>query len=213
MFTGIVEEKGKVIALEKSGDSCVLKIAANVVTEGLAIGDSVAVNGVCLTAVSVSESHFCADVMNQTLKMSSLGALKPQSSVNLERAMAANGRFGGHIVSGHIDGVGKITAIRRDANAVWYTISASSELMRYIVAKGSVALDGISLTVAELDSGSFSVSLIPHTAKSTVLGEKRVGDTVNIENDVIAKYVEKLLSPQQPQKSGITMEFLLENGF
>lgn len=213
MFTGIVEEKGKVITLEKSGDSCVLKIAANVVTEGLAIGDSVAVNGVCLTAVSVSDSHFCADVMNQTLKMSSLGALKPQSSVNLERAMAANGRFGGHIVSGHIDGVGKITAIRRDANAVWYTISASSELMRYIVAKGSVALDGISLTVAELDSGSFSVSLIPHTAKSTVLGEKRVGDTVNIENDVIAKYVEKLLSPQQPQKSGITMEFLLENGF
>ena len=213
MFTGIIEEIGKIKRLTGDGSCTRLWVQAQTVLEGTKIGDSIAVDGICLTVAELFPDGFSAGVMAETLRRSALGGKRAGDTVNLERAMAANGRFGGHIVSGHIDGVGKVTAIRRDANAVWYTISASSELMRYIVAKGSVALDGISLTVAELDSGSFSVSLIPHTAKSTVLGEKRVGDTVNIENDVIAKYVEKLLSPQQPQKSGITMEFLLENGF
>lgn len=216
MFTGIVEEKGKVISLKKSDKSCVLEIAANVVTQQLAIGDSVAVNGVCLTMVFVGKTSFCADVMNQTLKMSSLGSLKTGDSVNLERAMPANGRFGGHIVSGHIDGVGEIISVKPDANAIWYTVSAAPELMRYIVDKGSVALDGISLTVARVNETSFSVSVIPHTAKMTVLGDKRTGDKVNIENDIIAKYIEKLTMPpiaQKAEKSGITMEFLTENGF
>lgn len=216
MFTGIVEEKGRVISLKKSDKSCVLEIAANVVTQQLELGDSVAVNGVCLTMVSITKSSFCADVMNQTLKMSSLGALKPGDSVNLERAMSAQGRFGGHIVSGHIDGTGEIISVKPDANAIWYTVSAAPELMRYIVDKGSVALDGISLTVAKVTDDSFSVSVIPHTAKITVLGEKKAGDRVNIENDIIAKYVEKLMLPKiekTPKKSGITMEFLMENGF
>ena len=164
---------------------------------------------------SLDPGGFTADVMHETLNRSSLGSLTAGSRVNLERAMAANGRFGGHIVSGHIDGTGTITALRQDDNAVWYTISASPELLRYIVEKGSIAIDGISLTVAAVGESWFSISAIPHTVAVTTLGEKRPGDTVNLENDVIGKYVEKLLRPQpQPEaKSFLTLEFLAQNGF
>ena len=215
MFTGIVEELGTIQAVQRGKSSVVLSIAAREVLSDLKIGDSVAVNGVCLTATGKDSGGFTADVMHETLNRSALGALSVGSRVNLERAMPADGRFGGHIVSGHIDGTGVITAVRPDDNAVWYTVSAGPELLRYIVEKGSVAIDGISLTVAAVETGSFSVSLIPHTAACTTLGEKRAGDAVNLETDIIGKYVEKLLRPEadiQPQ-SRITWAFLAENGF
>ena len=215
MFTGIVEELGQVKALSLRGNSGTLTVKAKKVLEGTKIGDSIAVNGVCLTVTNMKNNEFSADVMAETVRRSSLGALRDGSYVNLERAMAANGRFGGHIVSGHIDGTGTITALRKDDNAVWYTISASPELLRYIVEKGSIAIDGISLTVAAVGESWFSISAIPHTVAVTTLGEKRPGDTVNLENDVIGKYVEKLLRPQpQPAaKSSLTLEFLAQNGF
>ena len=215
MFTGIVEEMGVLRSVRRGAHSAVLSIGAETVLSDLKIGDSVAVNGVCLTATTVDAGGFTADVMHETLNRSSLGALVPGSPVNLERAMAANGRFGGHMVAGHIDGTGTITARRQDDNAVWYTVSAAPSLLRYIVEKGSIAIDGISLTVAAVETDRFSVSVIPHTAAVTVLGRKRPGDTVNLETDLIGKYVEKLLRPAEDTapKGGISLEFLMENGF
>lgn len=215
MFTGIVEELGTIRAVRRGPHSAALSIAAHTVLSDLKIGDSVAVNGVCLTATSVDGSGFTADVMHETLNRSSLGALGVGSRVNLERAMAADGRFGGHIVSGHIDGTGLISAVRPDDNAVWYTVSAAPELLRYIVEKGSITIDGISLTVAAVEADRFSVSLIPHTASVTTLGQKSPGDLVNLETDILGKYVEKLLRPAQdpPPQSKLTWEFLAENGF
>ena len=185
----------------------------------LKLGDSVAVNGVCLTASDLGDAYFSADVMHETLSRSTLGELKRGSKVNLERALPAQGRFGGHIVSGHIDGCGTISAIKQDDNAVWYTIKAGTELLRYIVPKGSIALDGISLTVARVTDSDFSVSLIPHTLKETALMYKRVGSRVNLENDILGKYVEKLLQPasdtdeHRQVPSCITEDFLTQNGF
>jgi riboflavin synthase, alpha subunit len=215
LFTGIVEELGTIRAVRRGAASAVLSIGASEVLSDLKIGDSVAVNGVCLTVTSLDDGGFTADVMHETLNRSSLGALIPGSRVNLERAMPANGRFGGHIVSGHIDGTGKVASVRPDDNALWYTIYAAPELLRYIVEKGSVTIDGISLTVAAVDEVSFSVSLIPHTAAVTTLGKKRAGDTVNLETDIIGKYVEKLLhpAPEPERQGGISLEFLAENGF
>ena len=214
MFTGIIEEVGTVETVRRSGTTSFIPINAEKVLEGTNLGDSIAVNGVCLTVTDSGQNWFQADVMNETLSRSSLGSLRSGSSVNLERAMAANGRFGGHIVSGHIDGTGLITAIENDGIAVWYTISADEPIMRYIVEKGSVAIDGISLTVAKVADGSFSVSIIPHTASQTILSQKKCGDTVNLENDIIAKYVEKLMKPQTTQTSGgVTMDALMRNGF
>lgn len=215
MFTGIVEELGVVRAVHRGRHSSVLSIGARQILSDLKVGDSVAVNGVCLTATRVEDCGFTADVMHETLNRSSLGSLRMGSHVNLERALAANGRFGGHIVSGHIDGTGTITALRRDDNAVWYTVAAPPELLRYIVEKGSIAIDGISLTVAAVGENWFSISAIPHTVAVTTLGEKREGNVVNLENDVIGKYVEKLLRPQAPPeaKSSITLEFLDKYGF
>ena len=214
MFTGIIEEVGTVKAVNRSGASSFIEIQAKKVLEDVNIGDSIAVNGVCLTVTHFGGGVFRADVMNETLSRSSLGSLTSGSPVNLERAMAANGRFGGHIVSGHIDGTGTITDFRNDGIAVWYTVAAPPELLRYIVEKGSIAIDGISLTVAKVTDTSFSVSVIPHTAAKTILDSKKKGDIVNLENDIIGKYVEKLLKPEEtaPQ-SGITMEFLARNGF
>ena len=214
MFTGIIEEVGTVKAVKRSGTSSFIEIQAKKVLEDVHLGDSIAVNGVCLTVTHSDGSVFRADVMNETLSRSSLGSLTAGSHVNLERAMAANGRFGGHIVSGHIDGTGTVSDIRNDGIAVWYTITAPPELLRYIVEKGSIAIDGISLTVAKVTETSFSVSIIPHTAAQTILGTKKTGDIVNLENDIIGKYVEKLMKPAEaaPQ-SGITMEFLAKNGF
>ena len=210
MFTGIVEEIGVIRQIRRGAHSSVLTIGADTVLSDLKIGDSVAVNGVCLTATSLGSDSFTADVMHETLRRSSLGSLAPGSRVNLERAMAANGRFGGHI-----DGTGRIASTRRDDNAVWYTVETPAPLLRYIVEKGSITIDGISLTVATVEQDRFSVSVIPHTAQVTILGEKGPGDTVNLETDIIGKYVEKLLQPApEPTGSrGVTLEFLAENGF
>ena len=215
MFTGIVEEIGTVRAVRRGAHSSVLSIGAVRIQNGLKIGDSVAVNGVCLTVCSKDSGGFTADVMHETLNRSSLGCLSVGSRVNLERAMAADGRFGGHIVSGHIDGVGGIRALQRDDNALWYTVEAAPQVLRYIVEKGSIAMDGISLTVASVSEPDFSVSVIPHTASATILGEKRPGDPVNLETDVIGKYVEKFLcaSKEAPTSRGVTLEFLAQNGF
>lgn len=215
MFTGIVEEKGIVKAVQKGSSSSFIRIGCHRILSDVHIGDSIAVNGVCLTVTAFDKDSFKADVMNETLMRSSLGSLKNGSTVNLERAMSANGRFGGHIVSGHIDGTGIICDIKNDGIAVWYTVKASADILRYIVEKGSIAIDGISLTVAKVSSNNFSVSIIPHTAEQTILSDKKIGDTVNLENDIVGKYVEKLLktSDDKKRKSGISFEFLRQNGF
>lgn len=215
MFTGIIEEVGTVSTVHKSGTSSFIRIQAKTVLTDVHLGDSIAVNGVCLTVTAFDNSTFQADVMNETLSRSSLGSLTNGSPVNLERAMSANGRFGGHIVSGHIDGTGTVTAIENDGIAVWYTISADSSILRYIVEKGSIAIDGISLTVAKVTDTDFSVSVIPHTAAQTNLSSKKIGSIVNLENDIVGKYVEKLLRPDSRPQSGskITLDFLAENGF
>jgi riboflavin synthase len=212
MFTGIVEEVGKVCEVRQSGNSSYIRIQAQKVLEDVHLGDSIAVNGVCLTVTHFDSTTFQADVMNETLSRSSLGSLRSGSPVDLERAMSAEGRFGGHIVSGHIDGTGIISDIKNDGIATWYTISAKPEIMRYIVEKGSIAIDGISLTVAKVTDSTFSVSIIPHTASQTVLSSKNKGDIVNLENDIVAKYVEKLMKPDSA-KSSLSMEFLAKNGF
>ena len=217
MFTGIVEEVGTLKAIRKGAHSAVLEIQAKVVLEDIHLGDSIAVNGVCLTATSFSPSGFTADVMHETLNRSALSALRPGSRVNLERAMAANGRFGGHIVAGHVDGVGTVRRIEKDDNAIWYTIAAGPEILRYVVEKGSITIDGISLTVARVDSDSFAISAIPHTVSVTVLADRKPGDQVNLETDIVGKYVEKLLqtppTAEEERKSGITREFLTRYGF
>ena len=213
MFTGIIEEVGTVKAVHRSGSSSYIKIQAEKVLSDVHIGDSIAVNGVCLTVTHFDSTTFRADVMNETLERSSLGSLTSGSPVDLERAMSAEGRFGGHIVSGHIDGTGTVTDIKNDGIATWYTISAKPEIMRYIVEKGSIAIDGISLTVARVTESDFSVSIIPHTAAQTVLSQKKTGDIVNLENDIVAKYVEKLMRPAETASGGITLDFLAKNGF
>ena len=216
MFTGIIEEVGTVRRVLSGGTAGEISIRAAAVLEGTHIGDSIAVNGVCLTVTGMTGDGFTADVMPETLRRTNLGRLNSDSRVNLERAMAAGGRFGGHIVSGHIDGVGTIRSMRREENAVWVTIAAPTPILRLIVEKGSIAIDGVSLTVAEVTSESFSVSIIPHTGAQTILLSKRPGEQVNLENDVGGKYVQRLLEPYQtetPKSGGITEEFLMQYGF
>lgn len=213
MFTGLIEEIGRVKSIQMGNVSGVISIESSTIITDINLGDSVAVNGVCLTLTGIKGNTFEADIMAETFRRSSLGNLKAKSYVNLERAMLASGRFGGHIVSGHIDGTGIITDIRSEENAIWYTISAQMEILNYIVEKGSIAIDGISLTVAYVDDKCFQVSIIPHTKKETILQYKKSGDIVNLECDVIGKYVEKLLGIQKKGKSEITLEFLRENGF
>ncbi len=218
MFTGIVEEIGEISAIKKNAKSAELTIKANVVLQGTKIGDSIAVNGICLTATSIHGNTFTADVMAETMRRTSLGELSAGSKVNLERAMAADGRFGGHIVSGHIDGTGTISELVREENAVWVTICTDEKILRLIIEKGSIAIDGISLTVAYVDEKCFKVSIIPHTASETTLLSKKPGETVNLENDVVGKYVEKLLginiqNDNKMKKSGLSESFLLEHGF
>lgn len=195
MFTGIVEETGTVRNLDLAGSSGELQIRADKVLAGTRVGDSIAVNGVCLTVTRLTPEGFTADVMAETVRRSSLGQLRAGDRVNLERAMAADGRFGGHIVAGHIDGVGTIRAAVPEGNAVWITIDAPPQILRYIVEKGSIAIDGISLTVAYVDESVFKVSVIPHTAAETTLLSKKAGDIVNLENDIVGKYIEKLMRP------------------
>lgn len=215
MFTGIIEETGEICEIKKETLSARIKVRCRKVLEGTNVGDSIAVNGICLTVTSLAKDGFTADVMAETMRRSSLSGLKVPGKVNLERAMAADGRFGGHIVSGHIDGTGQVQQVRQEENAVWYTIAANPQLLRYIVEKGSVALDGVSLTVAKVTKGEFQVSVVPHTRQETTLAGKGAGSIVNIECDVIGKYVEKLLSaPNAPQQeSKISENFLMEHGF
>ena len=211
MFTGIIEEIGTVRRIEHGAKGARLTIQAKTVLEDTRIGDSIATNGVCLTVVSMTGDSFSADVMAESLRRSSLGTLQGGSPVNLERAMAANGRFGGHIVSGHIDGTGTIASQKREDNAVWVKIKTPAPLLRYIVEKGSIAIDGVSLTVAAVTDTDFSVSIIPHTGAQTILLGKKPGDPVNLECDVIGKYVEKLTAPHKTGE--ISTNFLAENGF
>ncbi len=214
MFTGIIEEIGHIKSVIQGSRSGEIGIFAKKVLEGTNIGDSIAVNGVCLTVTRITTDGFFADVMPETLKRTNLGNLKNGDKVNLERAMPANGRFGGHIVSGHIDGIGKISSIIKDENAVRIHISTSPEILGLIIEKGSICIDGISLTVTDVDKKEFGVSIIPHTASQTTLSSKKVGDSVNLENDIVGKYVKKLTQKDDSQKqSRITMEFLAENGF
>ena len=211
MFTGIIEEVGTVRRIERGAKGARLTIGAKTVLEDTRIGDSIATNGVCLTVVSMTGDSFSADVMAESLRRSSLGTLQGGSPVNLERAMAANGRFGGHIVSGHIDGTGTIASQKREDNAVWVKVKAPAPLLRYIVEKGSIAIDGVSLTVAAVTETDFSVSIIPHTGAQTILLGKKPGEPVNLECDVIGKYVEKLIQPHKT--GGISTDFLAANGF
>lgn len=220
MFTGLIEEMGTVTQINMGAKSGELHISTESILKTSHIGDSIAVNGVCLTVTHINGNVFTADVMAETFRRSSLRELTAGTYVNLERAMPADGRFGGHIVSGHIDGTGSITNIVREENAVWYTIHADAGLLKYIVEKGSIAIDGISLTVAYVDEEAFKVSIIPHTAKQTILQYKKQGHTVNLECDIIGKYVEKMLhygsntAPEvKKEKSNITMDFLRQNGF
>lgn len=215
MFTGIIEEIGTIKGIKRGNRSVVLEVKAKKVLEDLKVGDSIATNGVCLTVTSFSGGSFCADVMPETMQRSNLGGLHAGDPVNLERALSLNGRLGGHIVSGHVDGMGKIVGREKDENAIWVMIATSADLLRYIVEKGSITIDGISLTVVAVTDSGFTVSIIPHTQDETTLVKKQVGDDVNLENDVIAKYVEKLMRPAAPAepKGGLTLDFLLANGF
>ncbi|WP_315111759.1 riboflavin synthase [Clostridium intestinale] len=215
MFTGIVEEIGTVVDFEALQNVLRIKVQASKVLEETYLGDSISTNGVCLTVTDIGKNYFYADVMGETVRRSNLGTLKKGDKVNLERAMAANSRFGGHIVSGHIDGKGKITSYEKEGNAVWITIDTDKEILKYVVEKGSIAIDGISLTVAYVDEKKFKVSIIPHTSEETTLLKKKIGEEVNLECDVIGKYVEKLLgfNKKNDEKKSITMDFLINNGF
>lgn len=213
MFTGIVEELGIIRKISISGHSGSITIEASKVLEGTRIGDSIAVNGICLTVTSMAGDSFTADIMAETVRRSSLKGAVSGDKVNLERAMVADGRFGGHIVSGHVDGTGTIIGMHREENAVWVTISAEPSIMKFIVEKGSVCLDGISLTVAKVGTTDFSVSVIPHTGEETTLLRKKTGSLINIENDVVGKYVERLLNFKNNESTGITMDFLKKYDF
>ncbi|MGM9529959.1 MAG: riboflavin synthase [Phascolarctobacterium sp.] len=219
MFTGLVAELGTVQRLARQGNSYHLTVGAKKVLDNLKIGDSVAVNGACLTVVRMDDSGFTADVMPETVRLTNIGSLQPGSRVNLERTLRLCDGLDGHIVSGHVEGLGTISEQRPEGIAVVVTISAPPELLKYIIKKGSIAIDGISLTVTEVTDTSFSVSLIPHTAKETTLGLKKVGDSVNLETDILGKYVERMLTwnsahAQQKGKSDtLNMKTLLENGF
>ena len=214
MFTGLVEEIGKVESVVRSTKSSKITIRANEVLEGVKLGDSIATNGVCLTVNSFDNGRFSADVMAETIRRSNLRSLAPGDAVNLERALRLGDRLGGHLVSGHIDGTGTIEGLQAEDNAVWVTISAPGEILKYIVQKGSIAIDGVSLTVAYIDDSVFKVSIIPHTKDQTTLLGKKPGDEVNLECDMIGKYIEKLLvTRESPASQGIDLNFLSENGF
>lgn len=214
MFTGLIEEIGEIQAVIKETKAAKIQIKAAAILDDVKIGDSISTNGVCLTVTEFTSGSFTVDVMAETMRRSNLHLLTPGNKVNLERALKADGRLGGHFVSGHIDGMGTITGYEKEENAVWVTVSAGEDLLRYIVLKGSVAIDGVSLTVAYADSQVFRVSVIPHTKELTTLIRKKTGDKVNIECDVIGKYVEKLLYPKTDQvKKEIDMDFLSRNGF
>ncbi|WP_340024497.1 riboflavin synthase [Paenibacillus sp. FSL K6-1096] len=221
MFTGLIEEVGVLRSVSGGGEMMVLSIGASLIMDDLKIGDSVAVNGVCLTATSLGDSHFTVDVMPETYRNSTLKELRPGSRINLERAMAAGGRFGGHIVQGHVDGTGEIRSVKRNQNAVVFGIAPErKDLFKFIIPKGSITIDGISLTVVTAEAATFTVSIIPHTLGETILNHKRPGDRVNLECDVLGKYVDHLLhygsragDEEAKGSSKISHDFLAANGF
>lgn len=217
MFTGIVEEIGVVECIKKGEKSSKLIVRCNKVLNQTKLGDSICTNGVCLTITNIGKNSFEADVMPETLRKSNLQKLKIGSIVNLERAISLQTRLGGHIVSGHIDGIGEIVDLEKEDNGLWISIKASQEVLKYIIYKGSISIDGISLTVGYVDNKIFKVSIIPHTLEKTILLKKIVGETVNLECDMIGKYIEKFLgldNPTQNKKnSRINEDFLKANGF
>ena len=208
MFTGIIEELGKVEKLTNNQ----ITITAKTALDGTKIGDSIAVNGVCLTVTNINTNSFCADVSPETMKVTALGNLKTGSFVNLERALPADGRFGGHIVSGHIDDRAKCISIKKVTDFYELIIELTDDCSKYVVKKGSIAINGISLTIAEVSGNIIKIAIIPHTFENTNLKTLQSGDYVNIETDIFAKYIEKFLSTSD-NKTGISMEFLMENGF
>lgn len=215
MFTGLIEEIGRVKAISKGARASVLTISASKVLSDVKLGDSISTNGVCLTVVSFTKDTFTADVMPETMKRSNLDRLKSGDAVNLERALRLGDRLGGHLVSGHIDGMGQVKNIDEDENAIWLTVEAAPMMMQYIIEKGSVALDGISLTVATASLSDFKVSIIPHTKDVTTLHAKNVGDWINIECDMLGKYIaraEQFKGMAEDHKK-LNLAFLRENGF
>ncbi|GGH75928.1 riboflavin synthase [Pullulanibacillus pueri] len=215
MFTGIIEEIGRVSDISQKAEAFVLTIEAHNMLEDIKRGESIAVNGVCLTVTSFSTYTFTADVMHETLRATSLQSLQRGSRVNLEKAMGAKGRFGGHFVTGHVDGIGKIKSKKQRGNACDYKIQTNPELLKTMIVKGSVAVDGTSLTLFDIDEETFTLSLIPHTMAMSVLGEKGVNDVVNIESDMMGKYIYHFLVDQESSKksSQMTKSFLKQNGF
>lgn len=216
MFTGLVEEIGLISSIKKRVDSFQITINALKVLEDIKLGDSIATNGICLTVTSFTDNSFTVDVMSETLKVSSLASISKGDVVNLERALKLGDRFGGHIVSGHIDGVGNILNFKTNDNSTEVSISASSDILKYIIYKGSIAIDGVSLTVFYVDDFSFKVSIIPHTGIETTLLSKNIGAKVNLECDMVGKYIEKLLyfnNKEKDSKKDLSINFLSENGF
>ena len=213
MFTGIIEEIGTVRSVTPGKDAATLEIGASVVLEDVHLGDSIAVNGVCLTVTEFNRDSFKADLMPETLKATSLAAAKTGTPVNLERALRADGRLGGHIVSGHIDCTAKVRSKRQEGNAIYMELAVPAEYSVYLVRKGSVALDGTSLTIFDAGKDSITVSLVPHTRASTILGSKLPGDLVNLECDILAKYAERMLQPSAGQADSLSLNTLKENGF
>lgn len=214
MFTGIVEEVGIVKEIVHQEEKSFISIKCSKVLENTKIGESISTNGVCLTVINIGKDYFQADVMGETLNRSNIGRLKNGSKVNLERALTLTSRLGGHIVSGHIDGVGEIVDIKKEGISTWITIKAPYEILKYIVEKGSISINGVSLTVAYVDEVSFKVSIIPHTSYETNLIMNKVGEQVNLECDILGKYVEKLIGNKKDEnKYNITEEFLISNGF
>lgn len=211
MFTGIVEEIGKVKGITTTATGGKITLEAKKVLEETKLGDSIAVNGVCLTVTEIGANYFQADIMGETFRRSNLKKLSIGDFVNLERAMAANGRFGGHMVSGHIDGVGNILSMQQEGNAMWVEIKASDQIQSLVIEKGSIGIDGISLTVAKVTKDSFFVSVIPHTGQETTLLKKKPTEEVNLENDMVAKYIKHFLYKEQEEtekKEEMTMDFL-----
>ncbi|MBU5483641.1 riboflavin synthase [Clostridium sp. MSJ-11] len=217
MFTGIIEEIGKVKAIKKGQHSASITIQSLKVIEDVKLGDSICTNGVCLTVTAFTKEDFTVDVMPETMRKSNLKDLSIGSQVNLERALKVSDRLGGHIVSGHIDGRGRIRGFKKEDNAIWITVEAPVEILKYVIYKGSITIDGVSLTVAHVDNSEFKVSVIPHTGEETILLMKKLGDEVNLECDIIGKYVEKLMHFNDERKnygeSSINLNYLSENGF
>ncbi|PJK15993.1 riboflavin synthase [Chryseomicrobium excrementi] len=213
MFTGIIEELGTIKRVSRSQEAMTLTIEAETILQDVALGDSIAINGICLTVTSFSKTQFTVDVMPETFAATTIGQLKAGNRVNLERAMAANGRFGGHFVTGHCDAVGTITSILANQNAIQMTIQFPENFRPYVIQKGSITVDGVSLTIFGLSQRELMISIIPHTVDKTILHSKKVGDSVNLEFDVLGKYILGAAEAKKSPQSKVTHDFLQKNGY